>query len=51
LSELADTNKEYIVDYYYKYGKEAISYTLQKERFNGLFSLEGKFYSKDENEG
>ena len=48
---LADTNKKYIVDYYYEYGKEAISYTLQKERFNGLFSLEGKFYSKDENEG
>lgn len=51
LKVLADTNKEYIVDYYYEYGKEAISYTLQKERFNGLFSLEGKFYSKDENEG
>ena len=51
LSELADTNKQYIVDYYYKYDKETISYTLQKERFNGLFSLEGKFYSKDENEG
>ena len=48
---LADTNNKYIVDYYYEYGKEAISYTLQKERFNGLFSLEGKFYSKDENEG
>lgn len=47
----ADTDKEYVVDYYYEYGKEAISYTLQKERFNGLFSLEGKFYSKDENEG
>ena len=51
LNILADTNKKYIVDYYYEYGKEAISYTLQKERFNGLFSLEGKFYSKDENEG
>lgn len=51
LTTLADTNKKYIVDYYYEYGKEAISYTLQKERFNGLFSLEGKFYSKDENEG
>ena len=51
LKKLADTNNKYIVDYYYEYGKEAISYTLQKERFNGLFSLEGKFYSKDENEG
>ena len=47
----ADTKKEYVVDYYYEYGEEAISYTLQKERFNGLFTLEGKFYSKDENEG
>ena len=48
---LADMSRKYIVDYYYKYGEEAISYTLQKERFNGLFTLEGKFYSKDENEG
>ena len=47
----ADTDKKYIVDYYYEYEKEAISYTLQKERFNGLFTLEGKFYSKDENDG
>jgi len=51
LKTLADTDKKYVVDYYYDYGKEAISYTLQKERFNGLFTLEGKFYSKDENEG
>lgn len=51
LTILADTNKKYVIDYYYEYGKEAISYTLQKERFNGLFTLEGKFYSKDENEG
>lgn len=47
----ADTDKKYVVDYYYEYGDEAISYTLQKERFNGLFTLEGKFYSKDENDG
>ena len=26
-------------------------YLIQKERFNGLFTLEGKFYSKDENDG
>lgn len=51
LQNLADTNKKYIVDYYYKYRSETLSYTLQKERFNGLFTLEGKFYSKDENEG
>lgn len=50
-NDMASTDKKYVVDYYYEYGKEAISYTLQKERFNGLFTLEGKFYSKDENEG
>lgn len=47
----ADDNKKYIVDYYYKYNNDALLYTIQKERFNGLFTLEGKFYSKDENEG
>lgn len=46
-----DIDKEYIVDYYYEYGEEALIYTLQKERFNGLFTLEGRFYTKDENEG
>lgn len=48
---LADESKKYIVDYYYEYNKEALIYTIEKERFNGLFTLEGKFYSKDENEG
>lgn len=51
LTVLADATKEYIVDYYYEYDNEALIYTIQKERFNGLFTLEGKFYSKDENEG
>jgi hypothetical protein len=51
LKEKADINKKYIVDYYYEYSDEALIYTIQKERFNGLFTLEGKFYSKDENEG
>lgn len=51
LTQLADINKEYIVDYYYQYNKDALIYTIEKERFNGLFTLEGKFYSKDENEG
>ena len=51
LTELADIDKEYIVDYYYEYGDEALIYIIQKERFNGLFTLEGKFYSKDENDG
>lgn len=51
LQNLADIEKQYIVDYYYEYTDEALIYTIQKERFNGLFSLEGKFYSKDENDG
>ena len=51
LKNPADIGKEYVVDYYYEYGNEALVYTISKERFNGLFSLEGKFYSKDENEG
>ena len=47
----ADLDKQYVFDYYYEYNDEALLYTIQKERFNGLFSLEGKFYSKDETEG
>ena len=41
----------FVIDYYYKYEDEALIYSVEKERFNELFSLEGKFYSKDENEG
>ena len=51
LSIPADISKQYVVDYYYKYEDEALIYSVQKERFNGLFTLEAKFYSKDENEG
>lgn len=47
----ASKDTKYIIDYYYEYGDKALIYTIQKERFNGLFTLEGKFYSKDENEG
>ena len=47
----AKNNRKYVVDYYYKYEDEALIYSVEKERFNGLFTLEGKFYSKDENEG
>lgn len=50
-NNLADNTKQYLVDYYYKYDNDALVYLVQKERFNGLFSLEGKFYSKDENMG
>lgn len=47
----ADDSKEYLLDYYFQYGKEALIYLVEKERFNGTFSLEGKFYTKDENDG
>lgn len=47
----AESSREYVIDYYYKYEDEALIYSVQKERFNGLFTLEAKFYSKDENEG
>ena len=47
----ADKMSEYIADYYYEYKENALIYLIQKERFNGLFTLEGKFYSKDENDG
>ena len=50
-TKLADITKEYIVDYYYEYEDEALIYLIKKQRFNGLFTLEGKFYSKDENDG
>ena len=50
-TELADATKKYIVDYYFNYENEALIYTVEKERFNGLFTLEGKFYSKDETKG
>ena len=51
LEDSADLDKQYLIDYYYEYKDEALHYILQQERFNGLFSLEGRFYSKDENEG
>ena len=47
----ADNSRKYLIDYYYEYEDEALFYSVQKERFNGLFTLEAKFYSKDENEG
>ena len=46
-----ENGEKYVIDYYYKYDDTALLYTVQKERFNGLFTLEGKFYSKDENKG
>lgn len=50
-TEDPDLTKQYIVDYYYEYNHQSLIYTINKERFHGVFTLEGKFYSKDENEG
>ena len=52
-TEPVKISDEFLIDYYYKYEEEdgALIYSVQKERFNGLFTLEAKFYSKDENEG
>ena len=47
----AENSREYVIDYYYEYRDEALIYSVEKERFNGLFTLEAKFYSQDENEG
>lgn len=49
--EEADESKTYLLDYYFRYGEEALVYLIKKERFNGTFSLEGKFYTKDEIDG
>ena len=43
--------EQYVIDYYFEYGEEALVYLIEKERFNGTFSLEAKFYTKDENDG
>lgn len=46
-----DKTKLYLCDYYFEYGDEVLMYIIEKERFNGTFTLEGKFYTKDENDG
>ena len=53
LEKTVKNDRKYVIDYYYKYEDEngALIYSVEKERFNGLFTLEAKFYSKDENDG
>ena len=43
--------KEIIVDYYFKYNNKSSIYILERERFNGMFELEGKYYRKGEEDG
>ena len=48
----SDPTERYVVDYYFEYGeKDFLRYLIEKDRFSGTFLLEGKFYSKDENDG
>ena len=47
----ANADKEVSVDYYFYYGDPIDLYVLGKERFNGLLSIEGKFYASGEEDG
>lgn len=40
-----------LVEYYYEYGQETTLYILDKNRFNGIFSLEGKITLKGDTDG
>lgn len=40
-----------LVEYYYEYGQAATLYILDKNRFNGTFSLEGKITLKGDTDG
>lgn len=44
-------NSEVVIDYYFYYEKEKQILVLQKQRFNGMFELQGKFYRKGEQDG
>lgn len=51
-----DCGEEYanctiLVDYYFWYGKTVNIHILERDRFNGLFELEGKYYRKGEMDG
>ena len=53
---IADFGKEYayktiLCDYYFNYNKDVILYSMARERFTNLYSLEATFLMKDENEG
>lgn len=40
-----------LIDYYFLYEGQTKRYILEKDRFNGLFTLEGKYYFKGEMDG
>ena len=43
--------KEIMVDYCFLYNKQSSIYILERDRFNGMFELEGKYYRKGEQDG
>lgn len=43
--------KNILCDYYYNYKKDTITYTMARERFTNLYTLEATFLMKDENDG
>lgn len=44
-------NKEIIVDYYFEYVNRYTNYTIGNKRIDGVLSLEGKAYFKDDTNG
>ena len=44
-------NREILIDYYFQYEKSIIKYVIGNKRINGLLTLEGKAYFKDDMDG
>lgn len=44
-------NKRVLCDYYFKYNLDQVFYTMARERFSNLYTLEATFLMKDENDG
>jgi hypothetical protein len=49
--ENLEDNTNLLVDYYYEYKNSYTNYNIGNKRIDGLLSLEGKAYFKDENSG
>lgn len=43
--------RDVMIDYRFQYGGESSIYILERERFTGMFELEGKIYRKGEEDG
>ena len=43
--------KNLLCDYYFDYKNDTITYTMARERFSNLYTLEATFLMKDENDG